>query len=621
MTDLHHPQIEVTFAAPIRRVRGKPGGWEPIKTVSADALRIPIAARRPGLQSGTVRLSADGSLYGFGLGFQYGGGEIVIVSLETGQIVRRLEVGMGYGVGFAFLGSNALILREQDKFQTYVRAVDLASGKSTRHVIEGLYSDSPASEVVWNPEAGFVLLLTSDGRAQAFVEGGAGTRPQLLTYAATDVKDLVGASYEDGILQVHFARPAEQRERFHIGAHSGNPQAELIVGRSDAVLFGQETEHDADGRRRVRAPGSKRWAVTIDSSGAVARVDCLTGAFGPDRSVRCLDVQAVAVARGGRRAVAMDGRDSIVIDALDGRVLKRAPIPRIEWRDAGGDPDHWGITRRVGPDDDRWVLCPLASGWVAIDADCEFDPVGIPGRPCPGTSSGKQFAFLGHRELLVGELPDLRVIRLPGTPRGIVVCRGEVLAAIGSNCFRIDLLSGHVTLVGEIGQITTKPAMPAAQDGELDRSGVTGFDDLAALDAGHLTLQDDDSGRLSLRVADAGSTLVIVADGVESRVDFVMRKYKQIPLQPPVIVENEPIHDERLVSVGNHDMEWSTTLVLVAPPDVWSAPYDHDAGLDGLTLVLARSGHILRVDLSRHLDPMEARARPPLLPTKPLQQA
>ena len=190
---------------------------EPIKKVSADALRIPLAAGRPRLQAGTVRLSADGSLYGFGLGFQYGGGEIVIVSLETGQIVRTLEIGMGYRVGFAFLGSNALILREQDKFQKYVRAVDLASGKSTRHVIEGWYSDSPASEVVWNPEAGFVLLLTSDGRAQAFVEGGAGTRPQLLTYAATDVQDLVGASYEEGILQVHIGRPAGQSERFHMG--------------------------------------------------------------------------------------------------------------------------------------------------------------------------------------------------------------------------------------------------------------------------------------------------------------------------------------------------------------------------------------------------------------------
>ena len=163
--------------------------------------------------------------------------------------------------------------------------------------------------------------------------------------------------------------------------------------------------------------------------------------------------------------------------------------------------------------------------------------------------------------------------------------------------------------------------MPAAQDGKLDGSDMTGFDDLAAPDAGHLTLQDDDSGPLSLQTADAGSTLVIVADGVESRVDFVMRKYKPILLQPPVMVENEPIHDEKLVSVGNHDMKWSTTLVLVAPPDVWSAPYDHDAGLDGLTLVLARSGHILRVDLSRHLDPVEARARPPLVSPKPLQQA
>ena len=147
------------------------------------------------------------------------------------------------------------------------------------------------------------------------------------------------------------------------------------------------------------------------------------------------------MARGGGRAVAMDGRDIIVIDAVDGRVLKRAPLPRIEWREAGGDPGHWGITLRDGPDDDRWVLCPLASGWVAIDADCEFDPVGIPGRPCLGMSSGKHFVFLGHRELLVGELPDLRVIPLPAPPRGIVVCRGEALAAIGSNCFRIDLLS------------------------------------------------------------------------------------------------------------------------------------------------------------------------------------
>src|SRR5690349_9023750 len=97
MRDVRHPQISLSFSSPVARERGKPGGWEPFKLASADVVRIPIGPARPGTRDVIVRLSPDGSLYALGVGLRLGGGEILIVSLESGHLVRTLEVGAGYG--------------------------------------------------------------------------------------------------------------------------------------------------------------------------------------------------------------------------------------------------------------------------------------------------------------------------------------------------------------------------------------------------------------------------------------------------------------------------------------------------------------------------------------------
>jgi len=592
MRDVRHPQISLSFSGPVARDRGQPGGWEPFKLVSADVVRIPIAPARPGTRDVMVRLSPDGSLYALGVDLRLGEGEILVVSLESGQLVRRLEVGAGYGVGFTFLGTSSLVVLEETKRETYLHAIDLASGRVTPRVAARWGRSEPDGAVIWSPQVGFLLVVSADGLApRAFVEDHSGSQPRLLAYPALgdaegdDVGDVVGAAYEDGVLRVDFGRPVERREHFHIGVPSCHQRPELIFGESESVLCGTQAEFDHEGVRVIDAPGSDRWGLAIHASGMVNRIDRLDGSYGPDCGVACVDLGPVALMCNGRRAVVVD-RGAVVIDTNDGSLLARWPLPRIDrlalWEISSAA---WG-GRRMSDPEDRWALVPTGTGWVAIDADCAHDPVTIAGTPCRTVGACKKLVFSAEKELLVGELPRLRAIILPEYPRGVVVCRDEALAAIGDVCVRVDLQSGRIAKVANIVAATRAPAETVVLP-EFPRDG-----------------------SFHLDIRDGGTTLVIGDDELEVENE----RYEPIRLEPPVAID-QTMHRRKLIAVSNDELRLSAMLAL-ANSGRWSATRDSFAAvaMDGSTLVVGRPGEILRIDLGPHLDTRDAREPPPPLP-------